>query len=159
MDKLRNALQAATTSGQDVAVLLRSVKVLLGPCDARIKAVLADGEPDGEGTIRRLASDIGHFHLVAAQLAQIATGLTGTARDLDAGVSTLASACELALHGLEVAESALGRVMERSVQDLEVVCEAALRREVAPEVVTIVDELLRRMGRPAPSQTPKKDRP
>ena len=145
MDKLRNALQAATTSGQDVAVLLRSVKVLLGPCDARIKAVLADGEPDGEGTIRRLASDIGHFHAVAAQLAQIATGLTGTARAgvarelaevkdarvLEGEVSRLASACELALHGLEVAESTLGRVMERSVQDLEAMREAALRRDAA----------------------------
>jgi len=161
MGELRSAMVAATAAGEEVALLLKSAEVVLGQCNAEIKAFSAKPQDQQAGALRRLAANFSRRISAFVELVHIASGVAGTAcadlklvakraqqtHDSEPNAEQLLVASERTIRVLELAEQSVVVMEEKMATAVEELQDAALRRDAAPETVAVVEQLLLRLGR------------
>jgi len=160
MSDLQSAVAVATKSGKEVMLLLKAIEVVLGQCDAEVRAFGTGEHEQAAGALRRLADDFSRRISAIREFGRVAADLAGSARDsLKAALEEgrlphanqpcdqqLMVACKLAMQVLASAEQAVHDIEAKMSAAADELQDSALRRDASPQLIATVRELLVRVG-------------
>lgn len=161
MSTISLALERATKTGEDLAILMGALSVLMGRCEAALQAFRQDG-----------TTALRNAHLAeAVRLYQLASGLSEEARsmtrraraDVELALSSitlgadgdgtsrvLASVGKQSLDIFAVVDRTTKQLVSAAAVDAELLREMIGEEDIAPDVVDTVSRLFARMRRDRP---------
>ena len=162
MQELELAHRELMLTMEDVMALLKAIHVLVRRCGDCLCTFSSRGSDIDDGAVRGLLTEVDRLFSVGSDLGHVATAAASAARTKfattlgnlpqaigdDQNLTRLIVDCGQWLQTLSALEATIRHVEHQAAHNLEVLREAALRRDTAPDILATVNALLQRVRQP-----------